>query len=94
VLSDRAKALLQLADQGLACLSRPDFFPVVHAIVQSYALAIGQRWRPAQQERTQAKALLARHQERLPGQQATRAARVLVEARQAEGTRWDQATHL
>jgi hypothetical protein len=94
VVSDRAKALIQLAEQGLECLSMPDCFHVVHAIVKSYSLAMGQRWRHAQQERTKAKELLARPQERLPGKQATREARVLVEARQAEVTRWEQATHL
>src|SRR5262245_41416276 len=94
VVSDRAKVLTQLAEQGLECLSMPDFFHVVHEIVKSYALAIGQRWRHAQQDLTKAKELLARHQERLPGKQATREARALVEARQAEVTRWEQAAHL
>jgi hypothetical protein len=94
VVSDRAKALIQLAEQGLECLSMPDFFHVVHEIVQSYALAIGQRWRHAQQDLTKAKELLARHQERLQGKQATREARALVEARQAEVARWEQAAHL
>ena len=54
VVSDRAKALIQLAEQGLTCLSMPDFFHVVHEIVKSYSLAIGQRWRRAQQELTKA----------------------------------------
>src|SRR5919199_4065260 len=54
VVSDRAKALIQLAEQGLECLSMPDFFHVVHAIVKSYSLALGQRWRHGQQELTKA----------------------------------------
>src|SRR5262249_36569928 len=54
VVSDRAKALIQLAEQGLECLSMPDFFHVAHEIVKSCALAIGQRWRHAQQELTKA----------------------------------------
>jgi hypothetical protein len=33
VVSDRAKALGQLAETGLECLSMPDFFHVVHDIV-------------------------------------------------------------
>jgi hypothetical protein len=49
VVSDRAKALIQLAEQGLACLSMPDFFHVVHEIVKSYSLTIGQRCRHAQE---------------------------------------------
>jgi len=52
VVSDRAKALMQLAETGLACLSMPDFFHVIHDIVKSYSLTIGQRWRHAQQELT------------------------------------------
>jgi Family of unknown function (DUF6399) len=94
VLSERAKALSQLAEQGLECLSMPDFFHVVHEIVKSYALAIGQRWRHGQQELTKAKEALARHQGRLQGEQATREARALVEARQAEVTRWEEASHI
>jgi Family of unknown function (DUF6399)/IclR helix-turn-helix domain len=90
VVSDRAKALIQLAEQGLECLSMPDFFHVVHEIVKSYALAIGQRWRHAQQELTKAKEALARRQGLLQGEQATREARALVEARQAEVTRWEE----
>jgi len=94
VVSDRAKALIQLAEQGLACLSMPDFFHVVHEIVKSYSLAIGQRWRHAQQELTRATEALARRQGLLQGEQATREARALVEARQAEVMRWAEASHL
>jgi hypothetical protein len=39
VVSDRAKALIQLAEQGLECLSMPDFFHVAHEIVKSHDLA-------------------------------------------------------
>ena len=94
VVSDRAKALIQLAEQGLECLSMPDFFPVVHALVKSYSLAIGQRWRHAQQDLMQAKAALARRQELRPAEQATCEATALVEARQAEVPRWEEASHL
>ena len=40
----------------------PDFFHVVHDIVKSYSLALGQRWRQAQQELTKAEEALARRQ--------------------------------
>ncbi len=50
VVSDRAKALIPLAEQGLECLSMPDFFPLMHDIVQSYSLALGQRLKQARQE--------------------------------------------
>src|SRR5262244_954659 len=35
VVSDRAKGLIPLAEQGLECLSMPDFFHVTHEIVKS-----------------------------------------------------------
>jgi IclR helix-turn-helix domain len=41
VVSDRAKALIQLAEKSLECLSMPDFFHLVHDIVKSYSLAWG-----------------------------------------------------
>ena len=50
LVSDRAKALIQLAEQGLECLSMPDFFHVMHDIVKSYSLAIGRQLRQAHQE--------------------------------------------
>jgi hypothetical protein len=36
LVSDRAKALIQLAEQGLECLSMPDFFHCMHDLVKSY----------------------------------------------------------
>jgi hypothetical protein len=94
VVSDRAKALIQLAEQGLECLSMPDFFHVVHEIVQSYSLAIGQRWRHAQQALTKAQEALTRLQGARPAAQAIREARALVDVRQAEVTRWEEGHHL
>jgi Family of unknown function (DUF6399)/IclR helix-turn-helix domain len=94
VVSDRAKALIQLADQGLECLSMPDFFHVVREIVKSYSLAIGQRWRHAQQELMKAKAALARLQGLPQAEHATQEAQALVETRQAEVTRWAEVHHI
>jgi hypothetical protein len=94
VVSDRAKALIQLAEQGLECLSMPDFFHVAHEIVKSYSLAIGQRWRHAQQELTKATEALARRQGVVQAEQAPHEARALVQARQAEVTRWAEAHHI
>jgi hypothetical protein len=92
VVRDRAQALIPLAEQGLECWSRPDFLHVVHAIVKSYALALGQRWRHAQQDLTPAKEPLARRQGRRHAEPATRAASVRVEARPAEVRRWAEAS--
>ena len=35
LVSDRAKALIQLAEQGLECLSMPEFFHCMHDLVKS-----------------------------------------------------------
>ena len=40
VVSDRAKALIQRAEQGFECLSMPDVFHLMHDMVKSSALAI------------------------------------------------------
>src|SRR4029453_4633842 len=93
LVSDRAKALIQLAERGLECLSMPDFFHVVHEIVKSYSLAIGQRWRHAQQELTKAQEALTRLQGPRQVAHATREGRALVDMRQAEVTRWEEAHH-
>jgi hypothetical protein len=50
VVSDRAQALIQLAEQGLECLSMPDCFQVIQEITKSYALAIGRHLRQASQD--------------------------------------------
>jgi hypothetical protein len=58
--SDRAQALSQLAERGLACLSMPDFLHCMHDLVKRYALPIGQRVRQAPQELTKAQEAMAR----------------------------------
>ena len=93
LVSDRAKALVQLAETGLECLSMPDFFHVVHTIVKSYSLPIGQRLRHARQELTKAQEALARRQGQRQVAQEAYEAQALVEARQAEVVRWEEAHH-
>jgi len=63
LVSDRAKALLKLAETGLDCLSIPDVFHRIHDLVKSYALSLGSRLRQARQALRQA-------QERRPTCQA------------------------
>jgi Family of unknown function (DUF6399) len=93
LVSDRAKALIQLAEQGLGCLSMPDFFHVVHEIIKSYSLALGRHLRYAHQELTTATEALARLQGRPHAAQDASEAQALVAARQAEVTRWEEAHH-
>ena len=89
LVSDRAKALIQLAEQGLECLSMPDFFHLVHDIVKSYSLAIGRRLKQAHQEWHKAEAGLQKHHTVDPRGAADREATHQVEAKQAEVTRWE-----
>jgi Family of unknown function (DUF6399) len=93
LVSARAKALIQRAEQGLECLSRPDVFPVVHALSKRSALALGRRVRQAHQELTAAKQALARRQGQPPAEHADAAAQAVVEARPAAVTRWEEAHH-
>ena len=92
-VSDRAKALVQLADTGVECLSMPDCFHVVHDIVKSYSLPIGQRLRHARQELTKAHEALARRQGQRQATQEGSEAKALVAARQADVVRWEEAHH-
>lgn len=59
--SDRAKALIQLADKGLECRSMPDCFPGMPALVKSSALSLARHVRHARQELKQAEEVLSRH---------------------------------
>jgi hypothetical protein len=93
LVSDRAKALIQLAEQGLQCLSMPDFFHFMHDIVQSYSLAFGRRMRQAHTALLEAQEALARLQGRPSAVQEAPAAQAVVAMRQGEVTRWEEAHH-
>jgi hypothetical protein len=93
LVSDRAKALIQLAEQGLQCLSMPDFFHFMHDIVKSYSLALGRRMRQAHTALLDAQKALARLQGRPNAAQEAPAAQALVAMRQSEVTRWEEAHH-
>ena len=54
LVSDRAKALIQLAEKGLECLSMPDFFHCMPDLVKSSALSLARHVRHARQELTKA----------------------------------------
>jgi hypothetical protein len=91
VVSDRAKALIQLAEKGLECLSMPDFFHVVHELIKSYSLALGRHRRQAHQALKQAQEALTRCQERPPADQDGPETTMEVAARQGEVSRWEEA---
>jgi hypothetical protein len=89
LVSDRAKALIQLAAQGLECLSMPDFFHCMHEIVKSYSLAMGRRLRQARQELKHAEEVLARHIARVHTVPHSPDAQAHVEAKRAEVQQWE-----
>jgi hypothetical protein len=89
VVSDRAKALIQLAVKGLKCLSMPDFFHLVHDIVKSYSLALGQRLKQARQELQKAEDRLRRSPDGATRGEAYREATHQVEVRHAEVRHWE-----
>jgi len=89
VVSDRAKALIQLAEQGLECLSMPDFFHVIHDLVKSYSLAIGRHVSQAHKALEHAEAIRERHLGMAQGPEA----QAEGEARRAEVQRWEAVQH-
>ena len=62
LVSDRAKALIKLADAGLGCPSIPDLFHLGHDLAKGYSLAIFGHLRQAKRDLEQAKQCL----EKLP----------------------------
>jgi uncharacterized protein DUF6399/IclR-like helix-turn-helix domain-containing protein len=90
LVSDRAKALIQLAEKGLECLSMPDFFHVIHAIIKSYSLAMGRGVRHAHQELQKAEEARARRQDLAPAVPERPEAKAEVEAKRAEVRRWEE----
>jgi hypothetical protein len=88
--SDRANAPIQLAEQGLACLSMPDVFPLMHDIVQSSSLALARQVRPAHKGLTHAEEVRARHLRRPPPEPDGPEANAQRERQRAEVQHWEE----
>jgi hypothetical protein len=89
LVSDRAKALVQLAQQGLECLSMPDMFHLVHDLVKSYSLALGRQLKQARRELQKAEDGLQKCQALDSQPHLYGEVRQQVEGRQAEVQRWE-----
>ena len=89
LVSDRAKALIKLAETGLGRVSIPDLFHLIHDLVKGYALAISSRLRHARQALGQAQEHLARCQASAPSGGAAQQAQRVVEETEAEVKRWE-----
>ncbi len=90
LVSDRAKALIKLAETGLECLSIPDLFHLLHDLVKSYALVIYSRLRQAPQALKQAQERLATCQASHPDSPDLQRVQALVETSDAEVKRWQR----
>jgi len=93
LVSDRAKALIQLAEHGFQGLSMPDCFHCMHDIVKSYSLALGQRMRQAHKALLEAQVAVVRLQGRSDAAQEAPVAQAWVARRQTAVTRWEAAHH-
>ena len=89
LVSDRAKALVKLAETGLDCLSIPDLFHLIHDLVKSYALAIGRRLQQARRDLDQAQKHLCQCLVSPSSDPTLHQAQARVEACVAEVTRWE-----
>jgi hypothetical protein len=90
LVSDRAKALIKLAETGLECLSVPDLLHLLHDLVKSYSLAISRHLHQAQQAWQQATERLATCQASHPDSPELQRAQALVETSDAEVQRWQR----
>src|SRR5947208_4139247 len=88
LVSDRAKALIKLAQTGLGCLSIPDLFHLSHELAKSYSLVLFSRLRQAQQALAQAREHLATVQASHADDVQVQPAQVLAEASAAEVKHW------
>jgi len=89
LVSDRAKALITLAETGLGCLSIPDVFHLIHDLVKSYSWAILGRLRHARQALSQAQERLRMCQVADPRGAEVQQAQTVVEACAAQVQRWE-----
>jgi len=87
LVSDRAKALIKLADTGFGCPSIPDLFHVGHDLAKGYSLAIFGRLRQAKRELEQAKQYLEKRQ------QNTQADPAHIAQAQARVAAWATSLH-
>jgi len=89
LVSDRAKALIKLAETGLGCLSIPDLFHLIHELVKSYSLAILGRLRHARQALSQAQERFRMCQVSDPSGAEAQQAQAVVEASAAQVQHWE-----
>jgi Family of unknown function (DUF6399)/IclR helix-turn-helix domain len=89
LVSGRAKALSQLAEKGLECLSLPDFLHCMHDLGKSAALSLARHGRHARQELTKAEEGLSKPTGPDERPQGGSEAQKRVEVKRAAVQRWE-----
>jgi hypothetical protein len=90
LVSDRAKALIKLAETGLECPSIPDVFHLLHELVKGYSLAIWRQLKTAHQALSRAQERLATCQAEGASAAQIESAQAAVMAGEAEVAHWEQ----
>ena len=90
LVSDRAKALIKLAETGLKCPSIPDLFHLLHELVKGYSLVIWRQLKTARQALSRAQEHLAKCQASGASEVEIESAQVAVTTGEAEVAHWEQ----
>ena len=90
LVSDRAKALIKLAETGLECPSIPDLFHLLHELVKGYSLVIWRQLKTARQALSRAQEHLAKCQASGASEVEIESAQVAVVTGEAEVAHWEQ----
>ncbi len=90
LVSDRAKALIKLAETGLKCPSIPDLFHLLHELVKGYSLVIWRQLKTARQALSRAQEHLAKCQASGASEVEIESAQVAVATGEAEVAHWEQ----
>jgi len=90
LVSDRAKALIKLAQTGLKCPSVPDLFHLLHELVKGYSLVIWRQLKTARQALSCAQAHLANCQAEGASEVAIELAQAAVASGEAEVAHWQE----
>jgi hypothetical protein len=90
LVSDRAKALVTLAETGLECRSIPDLFHLLHALVKGYSLAIASQVQTVRQALSHAQAHRGTCEASGASETAIESAQTAVRACEADVDHWQQ----
>jgi len=90
LVTDRAKALIKLAETGLECPSIPEVFHLLHDLVKGYSLAISTRLKTARQALSHVQAHLDKCQAEGASEVEIELAQVAVATGEADVAHWEQ----